>query len=216
MYGNAGLGVRKRRNRQRGPFRRSFGEPVLPSTRAPGVAVAAVSDPSVAGSAVGTAGRAPDAPLTGESPVVGRAAVQVVYGPACRGSVREWLRVRASNPQGPLTPSGRGQAAEWVGTPHDAASGRRSTGARKAAPSSSRSSAPNPVCRWLCNQALPGTIPRSESAERRSPASSSPPNPLVLRALLQVHNAVTSGFASRPAAEMRVSRVFFSGPYQPA
>ena len=54
---------------------------------------------------------------------------------------------------------------------------------------------------------------------RRSPVhthtSPPPPVPLVPRALLQVHNAVTSDFSFRRSSEMRVSRVFFSGPYQP-
>jgi len=42
-----------------------------------------------------------------------------------------------------------------------------------------------------------------------------PLRPLVRRALLRVHNAVTSGFALGLVSKIRVSRVFFSGPYQP-
>ena len=37
---------------------------------------------------------------------------------------------------------------------------------------------------------------------------------LVLRARLRMHNAVTSGFALGLVSKIRVSRVFFSGPYQ--
>ena len=37
---------------------------------------------------------------------------------------------------------------------------------------------------------------------------------LVLRALLRMHNAMTSGFTLGFALKIRVSRGFFSGPYQ--
>ena len=54
------------------------------------------------------------------------------------------------------------------------------------------------------------------SGARWSSDRSEPPPlvPLVLRALLRMQNAVTSGFALGLVSTIRVSRVFFSGPYQ--
>jgi len=53
------------------------------------------------------------------------------------------------------------------------------------------------VARWSCDGREPPPLVR-----------------LVLRAFLCVHNALTSGFALALVSKIRVSRGFFSGPYQ--
>ena len=58
------------------------------------------------------------------------------------------------------------------------------------------------------------TFALTEARVARQPTEPPPLVPLVLRALLRMHNALTSGFALGLVSKIRVSRGFFSGPYQ--